>query len=268
MSHLMRLYRPQAILVQLLGVLISEKWKQETIIPFVRKNFPDFLNRNKNNPDVLILIESLRAVQKRAEDDDPEVPIIEEDTANPDDVVKSVLAYLDWQTSRGRSNDTTQQLEGLVRRDGYEQGKLKTNVYEDVIPALEEWNKLGIKVYLDTPTLSQVDANLILNSTNAGDLRKFFKACFGNDPKYMQADSNASYKNIFTAMKTPFEDILYITHLGQKAKTVTDTFGIECLMVDRSENRKVRSYYLVRFKNVLELNEIEFVTKKVRRSVQ
>lgn len=267
MAHLMRLYRPKAILVQLLGVLISEKWKQETIVPYVRENFPDFLNRNKTNPEVLILIESLRAVQKRMEDDDPEVPTIEEDTSNPDDVVRTVLEYLEWQTSRGRSNDTTQQLEGLVRRDGYERGKLKTIVYNDVLPALEEWKKMDIKVYLDTPTLSQVDANLILKSTNVGDLRTHFAGCFGNDPKYMQADSDSSYKNIFTSMKTPFEDILYITHLGQKAKQVTDKFGIECLMIDRSENRKIRSYYLVRFKNVSELNEIEFVRKKTRTSV-
>ena len=94
---------------------------------------------------------------------------------NSDDVMRSVLAYLDWQTSRGRSNEPTQRLEGLVRRDGYERGKLETVVYGDVLPALQNWTKRGIKIYLDTPTLSKIDANLIMKSTNFGDLRTYFE---------------------------------------------------------------------------------------------
>lgn len=264
MASKLRLYQPRAILVQLLGVLVSEKWKQGT---YVREKFPDFLIRNERNPEVLLLIESLRAVQKT--EDGSEVPTIEEDTASSDDILRSLLAYLDWQTSLGRSNEPTQRLEGLVRRDGYERGELETAIFDDVLPALQNWAKLGIKVYLDTPTLSRIDGNLIMKSTSVGDLRSYFKGIFGNeDPRYMTSDSNLSYRNIFTRMMTPFSDILYITHLGQKAKQVSDTFGIESLMVDRSENRKIRSYYLVRFKNVLDFSEIEFVTKRTVRSVQ
>ena len=92
------------------------------------------------------------------EEDDPEVPTIEEDTANPDEIMRTVLAYLEWQTSRGRSNDPTQQLEGLVRRDGYEQGKLKTTVYDDVIASTSRMGtRWGLNV-LGYTNLSQVDA--------------------------------------------------------------------------------------------------------------
>lgn len=259
---LMRIYKPKAVLIEFLGVVTPEKWKQEVIIPHVKTQITDFLHRNMKKGEILIIIESLRASSRRLQDDDPSVPFVEEDTSTDAEVIETVVKFVLWQYNRGRLADGTRELESLVRRDGYLNKKLETPIYDDIMPSLQLWRRSGIPIYLDCPSLSAADATLIMSRTSKGDLRPFFKAYMGNEKQFMKEDSNESYGNMFRAMNTPAADILYLTHLGQRAKQITEKFGIECLLVDRSENRKVRSYYLIRFRTVVDLNEVQYVTRR------
>ncbi|KAI1287513.1 Enolase-phosphatase E1 [Halotydeus destructor] len=258
----LKVYKPQGILVNFVGVIVSDKWKEDTVKPFALENLKSYLEQNQSDSNVLIAIESLRTestLKRRLETD---VPEIEDDNAQFDAIADSVMAFVRWQHTRRRLTKVTEQLEKKVIEEGLTNGKLKTHVYKDVPAALKQWKRLGFKVFIDAPSLSSEESKLYLKNTVEGDLAQYFDGYFGNEPEYKKAEITDNYAAIFQAMNVPLQQILYVTFAGKLAKSVSDVLNVDSMLVDRHENRKTRTYYLLRFVMVNTLDEIQFVERK------
>lgn len=257
-----KVYQPKGILIQLFGLMAPERWREETGLPFVRANLKDFLTRKKKDGKVMIRIEGLRSIARQTAEVDDKAPTIEEDTAPPDDVIATVIAFMTYQYERGRSNKATKTLENMVMNDGFERGSLKLTVYEDVPSALIAWHGVGCKIFVDCPHLASDEGQLYMKNTTEGDLARLVEGFYGNDKTFMTSEAVNSYRNILSSISIPIPDLLFITHIGQRAKQMADDFKIPVLLIDRNDNRKIRKYYLIRFRCVFKLTQTRFVRKR------
>lgn len=256
-----KMYQPTAILIQMFGLMCPERWREETGIPYVKANLKEFLHRSKKDGKVLIRIEGLRSIARQNAEVDDSAPLIEDDTAAHNDIINSVIAFMEWQYARGRSNRATKSLENMLMDDGVEHGRLKLTVYEDVPPALTAWHEAGCRIFVDCPHLTSDEGKLFMKNSSSGDLSKFVEGFFGNDQTFMTSDAQQSYRNILQAIKLPIPEILFVTHIGQRAKQMADDFKIPVMLVDRNDNRKIRKYYLIRFRCVYKLTQTRFVKR-------
>lgn len=257
-----KVYQPKGILIQLFGLMAPERWREETGLPFVKANLKDFLKRKQKDGKVLIRIEGLRSIARQNAEVDDSAPQIEEDTVTPDDVIASVIAFLEWQYARGRSNRATKSLENMLMDDGFERGLLKLTIYDDVAPALTAWHAIGCKIFVDCPHLTSDEGRLYMQNTNVGDMARLIDGFFGNDKTFMTTEAETSYRNILSSIAIPIPDLLFITHIGQRAKQMADDFKIPILLIDRNDNRKIRKYYLIRFRCVFKLTQTRFVKRR------
>lgn len=260
-GKLIKVYQPKGILIQMFGLMAPERWREETGLPYVKANLKEFLSRKKKDGKVLIRIEGLRSIARQNAEIDDTAPLIEEDTANPDDIINTLITFLEWQYVRGRSNRATKSLENMLMDDGIERGLLKLTIYDDVAPALAAWHKSGCKIFVDCPHLTSEEGRLYMQHTNLGDMAGMIEGFFGNDKTFMTSEAEASYRNILAAIGIPIPDLLFITHIGQRAKQMADDFKIPILLIDRNDNRKIRKYYLIRFRCVFKLTQTRFVKR-------
>ena len=257
-----KVYQPKGILIQLFGLMSPERWREETGLPFVKGSLKDFLTRKKKDGKILIRIEGLRSIARQNAEVDDTAPQVEEDTAPPDDIIASVIAFMEWQYARGRSNRATKSLENMLMQDGIERGLLKLAIYDDVAQALKAWHASGCKIFVDCPHLTTEEGRLYMQHTNQGDMAKLIEGFFGNDKTFMTTEAETSYRNILTSIGIPIPDLLFITHIGQRAKQMSDDFKIQILLIDRNDNRKIRKYYLIRFRCVFKLTQTRFVKRR------
>ena len=263
-----KVYEPKAILIQMFGLMAPERWREESGLPFVRANLSDLLNRKTKEGKVQILIEGLRALARQDAEVDDSTPLIEDDSAPSDDVISSVIAFMEWQHARGRSNRTTRTLENLLMSDGIGRGALKLTLYDDVVPALMEWHQRGCRIFVDCPHLSADEARLYMQNTDHGDAAQFVEGFFGNDKTFMATEAAKSYANMLSVIGIPVSDILLVTYIGQRAKQMADDFKIPVLLVDRNDNRKIRKYYLFRFRCVFKLTQARFIKRPLASAQQ
>lgn len=268
----MRIWKPKVAVIQFFGLMTGDTWRSDEAIPFVKKEMKPFLQRSletssssPDNPPVIVdLINKLRQLQVANSRLDDSTPVILEGLT--EDLADSVISFYEYVKRQGSKNRFIKKLEDLIILHGLTQGSLTVKVYDDVVVTLRDWREgKGIRFILDCAQLSTQDTQVFLAKTNVGDLNAFFERVIGNDDKdFMTKSSNDSYANLIKSLGVPSEDLLFITQFGQRAKEMKDSFSIESVVVDRGENRKVRSYYLVRFPTVTDMREIVLVDRKKR----
>lgn len=62
-------------------------------------------------------------------------------------------------------------VQGHIWRKGFQSGELKSKLFPDVAPALQQWHSQGIKVYIYSSGSREAQKSLMAN-TATGDLRQ------------------------------------------------------------------------------------------------
>lgn len=155
----------------------------------------EFLELHEGDADVQADIALLRA-EHAAESPAPNPPMA------------SVSAYVHWLIDHDRKSTGLKSLQGKIWHEGYEAGELRGEVYPDVAPALERWQRRGIDVAIFSSGSVQAQRDLFGHST-AGDLTPFIGAYFDTTtgPKY----ESQSYASIAAALGHPPASILFVS---------------------------------------------------------
>lgn len=111
---------------------------------------------------------------------------------------------------RDRKSTGLKSLQGKIWEEGYHQGRLLGQVYDDVPPALSRWHesRKDICIFSSGSILAQ---KLLFGNTPQGDLTPFFKAHFDTltGPKHLPD----SYRRIALGLKQPAPMFLYISDI-------------------------------------------------------
>jgi enolase-phosphatase E1 len=153
--------------------------------------------------------------------------------APPDQVaIDAVDAYVHWLMDRDRKTTPLKSLQGKIWEEGYRKGELRSQVFEDVPPAFERWQKRGapICIYSSGSVLAQ---KLLFGNTDAGDLTPFIKEYF--DTNTGAKKDPESYRRIAERLRLEPSAILFVSDVTGELDAAAAA-GLQTLLCVRPGN--------------------------------
>ena len=146
--------------------------------------------------------------------------------------IDSLTAYIDWLIEYDRKSTGLKSLQGKIWRQGYDEGTLKSQVFADVVPALERWHEAGlnISIFSSGSVLAQ---QLLFAHTEAGDLTRFINNYFDtNTGKKSDAES---YRKIAAALNLQTREVVFISDVVSELDAAKEA-GMRTLLSIRPGN--------------------------------
>lgn len=144
-------------------------------------------------------------------------------------------SYASWLMSEDRKSTGLKMLQGLIWEDGYRTGLLKSQIFEDVFPALEDWKKRGIQVRIFSSG-SVLAQKLLFGHTLWGDITGYFEGF--HDTRTGPKREPDSYQVIVGEFGLPAEEILFLSDVLEELQAAWQA-GIRTGLVIRPGNKPV-----------------------------
>lgn len=206
------------ILLDIEGTTTAIDFVHKTLFPYAYERLPGYVQAHQADEAVQACFQSVRDTVRAEESRE-----IDENTA--------VETLLTWIRS-DRKHPALKELQGLIWRDGYENGQYKGHVYDDVPEALSKWQAQGLKmgIYSSGSVFAQ---KLLFQYSTHGDLTGFFSRYFdtGVGPK----QSADSYWRIVEALNLPAEEILFLSDVPAELDAAKSA-GLKTVQVVRLDN--------------------------------
>ncbi|KAG0245744.1 HAD-like domain-containing protein [Mortierella sp. GBAus27b] len=224
-----------AVVSDIEGTTTPIVFVKETLFPYVTSNMKEFLKRNWGSEEMKSAVEALRvqAAKDIADGVSDATPIATESTdVTAEKVQEDVVASIEWQMRIDRKIGALKAFQGYMWKEGYANGALKGDIYDDVIPALDQWKADGKKIYIYSS--GSIEAQkLIFGFTVKGDLLHYFSGYFDTTtgPK-VEAES---YTKIAADIGVSPEKVLFLSdniHEINAAKKA----GLQAVVTDRPGN--------------------------------
>ncbi|GAB4402794.1 MAG: acireductone synthase [Microscillaceae bacterium] len=180
------------ILTDIEGTTTSVAFVYDTLFPYFSAHLPDFVDQHADDVEVqAILAETLTQ---------PEAHDLEQ-------TEEAVAALIEW-TKKDLKIPVLKKMQGLVWKNGYEEGQIKGHVYADVLPNLEKWQKQGCQfgIYSSGSVAAQ---KLLFGYSIFGDLRPFFSHYF--DTAIGAKREENAYRRIQNEIGRPAHQILFLS---------------------------------------------------------
>jgi enolase-phosphatase E1 len=222
--------RIRGILLDIEGTTTPIAFVHEVLFPYARSRVKDYLVENLNSSEVHADVagfyeEHTRDVELNSEP--PDLP------GGPHDVqIESMVSYVHWLMDRDRKSTALKSLQGKIWKKGYDNGTLKSQVFEDVPPALDRWRSAGLKIGIFSSG-SKLAQKLLFAHTEAGDLTGFIDYYF--DTTLGPKTRVESYLEIASTLSMPPNEVLFISDATAELDAALSA-GMKTLFSDRPGN--------------------------------
>jgi methylthioribulose 1-phosphate dehydratase/enolase-phosphatase E1 len=235
------------LIVDIEGTTTPITFVKDILFPYSAQHLSSFLAATWTAPATAQLVGELSAQAAADRKEGMDVPLTV--SSGVDDTV----AYAQWCIKKDRKITPLKKLQGLIWEQGYATGALKGQIYEDVVPNLDKFDRSGIKMAVYSSGSKQAQQLLFGNSTK-GDLRPFFSAYF--DTSVGQKSSADSYKEILLTLgisAAKSEEALFVTDVLAEA-VAAHAAGMQVLLAVRPGNAPITSTHS--FRTITTFDEI------------
>jgi enolase-phosphatase E1 len=208
------------ILLDIEGTTTPIAFVTETLFPYARTHLPQYLDRHGGTPEVREAVARLYDEYERDRGRGEPVPDW------------TPLAYLTWLMDRDRKSPALKELQGRVWEEGYRNGTLVSQVFEDVPRALARWRDAGIPVGIYSSGSVRAQQWLFRRST-AGDLTPLLSWHF--DTAVGAKQDAASYARIAADVNVPPAEILFVSDVAAELDAARAA-GLRTTMMVRPGN--------------------------------
>ncbi|CAH1263183.1 ENOPH1 [Branchiostoma lanceolatum] len=219
------------VLLDIEGTTTPITFVKDELFPYVRSHVKQHLEKHWQEEECQ---QDIAALKKQAEEDKETdgVVLIPECITDDDETRQKVLsAVVDnvlWNMDADRKVTALKQLQGHMWRTAYQTGKIKGEVYPDVVPAIRGWLETGRQVYIYSS--GSVEAQkLLFGFSTEGDLLELFSGHF--DSTTGLKVETESYRRIATAVGCDPANILFLTDVVREAKPSREAGMKACLTV-------------------------------------
>jgi enolase-phosphatase E1 len=201
--------RIRVVLLDIEGTTTPIAFVHDTLFPHARAHLDQYLSAHARSPEVSDAVARL-AAEYPLDKDEPGAP-----AWSPDSPASAAhaAAYARWLMDRDRKSPGLKLLQGLIWRDGYRDGQLHGQVYDDVPKALEAWRARGIDVAIYSSG-SELAQRLLFGSTPFGDLTSSIRAFF--DTSVGAKSEPASYRNIASRLGCTCAEIVFVSDVTRE----------------------------------------------------
>ena len=214
----------KAILLDIEGTTTPIDFVHKILFPFSRHRVGEYVAANFG--ELSALIADLKAEHSR-DDDYPDAF----DATSP----QSVSDYLKYLIDVDRKSTPLKAIQGEIWRRGYVSGALRSEIFDDVPPALARWKAAGkmIAIYSSGSVLAQ---RLLFRYTDAGDLTGFISSYF--DTNVGGKREKDSYSRIAESLEVPPESILFVSDVPSELAAARDA-GLTPVLSVREGNMPI-----------------------------
>ena len=225
----------KVVLLDIEGTTTPISFVKETLFPFATAFAKEWLTRNWGSAEAKACAAEIRrqcvdggatgaaAVQ---------VPPVPEDGEDPAASIEAASQAIKVFTAEDLKVPALKNLQGHVWRSGYEDGRLKAPVYEDVPVAMRAWTNAGKRVAIYSSG-SRAAQRLLFKYSDRGDLRNYIAAYF--DTKVGHKRSAASYREIALSLGVDrAAEVLFVTDIHEEAVAAKEA-GMQVALSVRSE---------------------------------
>jgi enolase-phosphatase E1 len=235
----------QLYLLDVEGTVAPVAFVTETLFPYARKHFEEFLWRvvpeiadaaPVQSPEGTIFMDVMMLALENQAETDADAPRIGTMSMSPAKGIPRILEYIYWLMDRDRKSTALKSLQGRIWKEGYERGELKSELFSDVPEAFSRWSKQArIAIYSSGSAEAQV---LFFQHSNYGDLTPMISGYF--DTRTGPKQASASYAEIATAMKVAPQDVQFFSDVVSELDAAREA-GCGTRLVVREGNAPVES---------------------------
>jgi enolase-phosphatase E1 len=131
------------------------------------------------------------------------------------DLVAALVAWIDSDTKAAPLKTA----QGEIWAEGYSRGELKSQLFDDVAPALHAWHDAGLALYIYSSGSTKAQQNWFANSP-AGDLTAILSGYFDINTAGPKRES-ASYVAIAEAIAQPAPRIVFLSDAAEELAAAT-----------------------------------------------
>lgn len=236
----------QHVLLDIEGTTCPVSFVKEVLFPYAQQQLPIFLADQAENPTVQKLINHV--FDAWDQDSSPEAKALRQKCTTID--LKAAINYLDWLIEIDRKLTPLKEIQGLIWRQGYDQGILKVPLYEDVPEALARWKNAGL--ILSVYSSGSINAQkLLYKHSNHGDLSNLISHWF--DTSIGNKQQRESYDKIANALNINPDQVVFISDRKSELNAANEA-GFKVLFSQRADNPESDNGNYIEIKNYAELN--------------
>ena len=185
-----------AILTDIEGTTSSISFVKDVLFPYARKRLPAFIVTHTDNVDV----------QHWLHEAAKEANLI---SATQQEMIALLQRWID----EDRKATPLKALQGMIWEEGYREGAFRAHLYPDTAPALEQWKRQGLDLYVYSSGSVQAQ-KLYFAHCDAGDLTPLFSGYFDTETGPKRAAD--SYRRIAQAIGRPAAEILFLSDIVEE----------------------------------------------------
>ena len=208
------------ILLDIEGTTTPIAFVTETLFPYARTHLPLYLEQQGGTPEARRAIARLQQEYERDRADGSPLP------------AWSPLPYLTWLMDRDRKSPALKELQGRVWEEGYRNGTLVGDVFDDVPRALTRWRDAGIAVGIYSSGSVRAQQWLFRRSS-AGDLTPLLSWHF--DTAVGAKQDATSYARIAEDVNVPPAEIRFVSDVAAELDAAREA-GLQTTLIVRPGN--------------------------------
>ena len=186
----------QAILTDIEGTTSSIDFVKDVLFPYARERLPAFVTTHADEPEV----------QHWLHEAAKEADLV---SATQQEIIDLLIAWID----ADRKSTALKALQGMIWKDGYENGEYRAHVYAEVPARLRAWHAAGKRLYVYSSG-SVLAQKLFFAHSEAGDLTPLFSGYF--DTETGPKRDAESYRRIASAIGVPAAQILFLSDVAEE----------------------------------------------------
>jgi enolase-phosphatase E1 len=190
----------RSILLDIEGTISSIRFVYDEMFPFARREIPQYVRGHFDDEEFASTIEAIAA------DMGYESSVQWWEALGEEDRVQSVVDAAIGMMDQDKKATGLKQLQGQVWQSGFESGELRSHVYEDVLPALNDWQARGLDIRIYSSGSVQAQ-RLFFQYTQYGNLLDSF--CGHYDTTTGPKKDAASYHLIAEQIGVGSDEILF-----------------------------------------------------------
>ncbi|CAL8326845.1 unnamed protein product [Boreogadus saida] len=224
-----------ALLLDIEGTTTPITFVKDILFPYIRDQLEDYLSTHWEEDECK---QDVHLLKKQLEEDlrqNRACPVhVLDQTVHTDEekAIHEVMENVLWQMAADRKTTALKQFQGHMWRAAYSAGRIKGEMYPDVVPSIRSWRRHGLKVYIYSS--GSVEAQkLLFGYSVEGDVLDLFDGHF--DTNIGLKVEGKSYERIAERIGCPPEEITFLTDVSREAKAAEDA-GMNVVVVVRPGN--------------------------------
>lgn len=227
----------RVILLDVEGTVAPLTLTTEVLFPYARTHFANFLDEKLGDPAVRADLSDLLAENRNETDASfPRIPYsqVPELSLSVPDFELFVMVYITWLMDRDRKSTALKSLQGKIWKAGFESGRLKGTLFEDVPEAFARWSKTSrVAIYSSGSTEAQ---QLLFRHSNYGDLTPLIAGYF--DTRTGAKQESASYAAIAAKLEVAPVQVLFFSDVVRELDAAREA-GCQTRLAVRPGNAPV-----------------------------